>query len=82
MLLKKLAMMERRVRGELAVEESGLVSWDIVDKFVKRKASSVNRVEVTVVGYERVDRLTAWAGQADTGPSQHSIVLPMSRWAR
>ena len=55
-------MMERRVRGELAVEESGLVSWDIVDKFVKRKASSVERGGVTVVGYERVDRLTAWAG--------------------
>ena len=73
-------MIERRVRGPW--NRGGLVRGDIVDKFVKRKASSVNRVEVTVVRYERVDRLTAWAGQADTGPSQHSIVLPMSRWAR
>ena len=45
----------------MAVEKSvGSDRGDIVDQFGKRKASTVERGGVTVVG---VDRVSAWAGQ-------------------
>ena len=73
LLLQKLARMERRVKGDIAMEEKGPGQGgqrkrsrdrgEIGDKLVKkRKGSSVERGGVTVVGEERIDRVAAWAG--------------------
>jgi len=79
LLLQKLARMERRVRGEVGSEERGQQGTsqggqrkrsrergEVEDKLVKRrKASSVEREGVTVVGE---DRVAAWPGQERSRP--------------
>jgi len=63
LLLQKLQRMERRVRGEVVVEEKVVARKrsrdrsDIVDKLVKKRKASSERGGVTVVGEERV---VAW----------------------
>jgi len=63
LLLQKLQRMERRVKGEVVVEEKVVARKrsrdrsDIVDKLVKKRKASSERGGVTVVGEERI---VAW----------------------
>jgi len=74
LLLQKLQRMERRVKGEMVVEDKNSIPVvqrkrsrdrsDIVDKLVKKRKASSERGGVIVVGEERVDRVnTSWTSQ-------------------
>jgi len=76
LLLQKLQRMERRVKGEVVVEEKSMVRKrsrdrsDILDKLVKKRKASSDRGGVTVVGEERV---TTWPVQ-DRARTLHDSV--------